>query len=91
MTDHINPNHYKGVLVIPAARVNEFRDPVTGDISLQYIEVMEFTLTKEEYIGHLKGQYFKYLLRLGKKDDRVQELSKAEWYVNRLKKFFTGE
>ena len=59
-----------------------------GSISLQYIECMEFMMTPEEYQGHLKGQTWKYLLRLGKKDDSEQELDKSSWYITALKKFF---
>jgi hypothetical protein len=88
MSDAINPKHYQGVLVIPAERVKEVQQP-DGSISLQYIEVMEFMMTPEEFKGHLKGQAWKYLLRLGGKDDPVQELGKSAWYVNYLKNFFS--
>jgi hypothetical protein len=87
MSDAINPKHYQGVLVIPANRVKELTLP-DGSVSLQYIEVMEFMMTPEEFKGHLKGQAWKYLLRLGGKDDEVQELGKAGWYVNYLRNFF---
>lgn len=86
--DAINPSHYKGVLVIPANEVkNYIKDD--GSLSLEYIEVMRFMMTKEEFIGHLKGQAFKYQMRLGKKDDAEQELNKADWYLNYLGKFLT--
>jgi hypothetical protein len=88
MSDAINPKHYQGVLVIPAERAKEVQQP-DGSISLQYIEVMEFMMTPEEFKGHLKGQAWKYMLRLGGKDDPVQELGKSAWYVNYLKNFFS--
>lgn len=87
MTDAINPKHYQGVLVIPPDRVKSLTRE-DGSISLQYIEVMEFLMTEEEFRGHLKGQAWKYMLRLGGKDDEVQELSKSAWYVNYLRLFF---
>lgn len=31
-----------------------------------------------------RGNAIKYLWRLGKKDDALQEAKKAQWYVNRL-------
>jgi hypothetical protein len=86
--DAINPKHYQGVLVIPAERVTALTLP-DGSISLQYIEVMEFMMTEEEFKGHLKGQAWKYMLRLGGKDDEVQELAKSNWYINYLQKFFS--
>jgi len=45
-------------------------------------------MTEDEFRGHLKGQAWKYLLRLGGKDDEVQELGKANWYVDYLRNFF---
>jgi len=86
--DAINPKHYKGILVIPKEIIKDYQD-ADGNISLEYIDVMRFMMTEEEFIGHLKGQAFKYQLRLGKKDDSVQELGKASWYLDRLGKFLT--
>ena len=87
--DKLNPKYYKAALVIPNERVAEFLNPESGDLELEYIEVMEFMLTEEEFIGHLKGQAFKYQIRLGHKDPPAQELGKAGWYIDRLKKFFS--
>lgn len=85
--DAINPAHYAGVLVIPKDRVADFTQE-DGSISLQYMDVMEFMLSKEEYLGHLKGQTYKYMMRLGKKDNNYQELGKASWYLQRLRSWF---
>ena len=87
--DPINPNHYKGVLVIPKDQISSYITP-NGDLALEYIDVMKFIMTQEEFIGHLKGQAFKYQLRLGKKDDSVQELKKSGWYLDYLGKFLTS-
>jgi hypothetical protein len=84
MSDAINPKHYQGVLVIPKERVASHTD-ADGNITLQYIEVMEYTMTPEEFKGHLKGQAWKYMLRLGGKDDEVQELGKSVWYIEYLR------
>ena len=48
------------------------------------IELIEDFLTKEEYIGFLKGQVLKYQLRLGKKDNIEKELKKIEDYTKEL-------
>lgn len=88
MSDAINPKHYQGVLVIPKDRIVDHIDP-DGNITLQYIEVMEYMMTEEEFRGHLKGQAWKYMLRLGSKDDEVQELDKSSWYVTYLRNFFS--
>lgn len=88
--DPINPSHYKGVLVIPADKVKRYLD-AEGNLSLEYIDIMRYTMTREEFIGHLKGQAWKYQLRLGKKDDSVQELGKSGWYVEYLRNFLNEE
>jgi hypothetical protein len=38
------------------------------DMGIQPWEVMEATLTREEFIGYLKGNCIKYGMRAGKKD-----------------------
>jgi hypothetical protein len=87
MADAINPKHYQGVLVIPKDRVAYHTD-IDGNITLQYIEVMEYIMTQEEFQGHLKGQAWKYMLRLGGKDDEVQELGKSAWYIEYLRSVY---
>lgn len=48
-------------------------------------------LTKEELRGALKFTVIKYLARLGKKDDPVLELTKAEWYLRKLRATYEGK
>ena len=84
MNDPVNPAHYKSALVIPASQIGRHIDPETGDLTLQYVECMEYMLTPEEFVGHMKGQAFKYLMRLGKKDTPSQDAAKAAWYPNWL-------
>ena len=45
---------------------------------------MEAKSTPEEFTGHLRLTALKYLSRTGYKDDALQDLKKAQWYVNRL-------
>lgn len=53
---------------------------------MQSIDVMKLILSKEEYIGFLKGQIIKYQLRLGKKDDPTKEIRKIKDYTDELNK-----
>ena len=55
-----------------------------GDTPYECIKVLAHWLSKEEYRGFLHGNAIKYLCRTGKKDETVQELKKAVWYVNKL-------
>jgi len=57
-----------------------------GDTTYECIKVLKAWLTPDEYRGFLKGNAIKYLCRVGKKDEALQELNKVTWYVDQLKK-----
>jgi hypothetical protein len=66
--DHVNPSHYKDI--IPG---------------YEYMDCMEYMLEGFEGVeAHLLGQTYKYLMRLGKKDLKIQDALKAKWYLDRL-------
>lgn len=52
---------------------------------MEAIDIIEAALTEEEFNGYLKGSVFKYMLREQKKGNRVQDLGKAQWYLNRYR------
>lgn len=67
----INPKHYKNVAA-----------------GKQYMELMVDMLDNKSGVeAHLFGQIYKYLMRCGSKDDEIQELEKALWYLNALIKY----
>ena len=51
---------------------------------IETIEYIKAKLSPEEYRGYMKGSVIKYLSRAGHKDDVIQDLKKAQWYLNRL-------
>ena len=53
-----------------------------GDI--ECIDAMESMMSREEIIGYLRGNSFKYRWRFRKKGNAVKDLRKAQWYENRL-------
>ena len=57
-------------------------------LDIESVDVIKAVLTPEEFAGWLKGNAMKYLHRLGKKDDAVQDTKKAmkylEWLVKEL-------
>ena len=53
-----------------------------GDI--ECIDAMESMLTREEIIGYLRGNSFKYRWRCRSKGNAIKDLRKAQWYENRL-------
>jgi hypothetical protein len=58
---------------------------------IETIDYIKAKLTPEEFIGYLKGNVIKYTSRAGRKDDIVQDLEKAQWYMNRQIKALKGE
>ena len=51
---------------------------------IKTIDYMQAKSTNEEFCGHLRLTAIKYLSRTGLKDDALQDLEKAQWYVNKL-------
>ena len=55
-----------------------------GDTTYECIKVLRAWMSEDEYKGFLRGNCLKYLCRVGKKDDIVQELNKSKWYLEKL-------
>lgn len=76
MSDSINPDHYK-----------------SGGI--ETIEYMQAKLSKEEFYGYIKGNALKYISREGLKSekltDKIDDCSKAIWYLEQMKKVHNAE
>lgn len=51
---------------------------------VECIDAIQSMLNKDEYIGYLRGNIFKYLWRRSKGNYK-QDLDKAQFYLNRLK------
>lgn len=51
---------------------------------IQPWDVMEVVLTREEFIGFLKGNYIKYAMRAGSKGDPLEDAAKARHYEQKL-------
>lgn len=63
-------------------------DPVNnpshyGQGSIEAIKYIEDLLSREEYIGYLRGNIAKYLHRWRYKNG-VEDVKKARWYLNAL-------
>ena len=61
---------------------------------VEVIESIADALSNEEFIGYLKGNIMKYLLRAGKKrgSAATEDMGKATWYISRLqRRLFTIE
>lgn len=78
------------------ARAKLDHDPVNSPAhytsgGIETIDYIKAKLTPEEFVGYLKGNVIKYTSRAGKKADLIQDLEKAQWYMNRQIKELKGE
>ena len=56
------------------------------DGCIECIDAIEASMTKEQFVGYLKGNIQKYLWRFENKhkENPKQDLQKASWYLKRL-------
>ena len=52
--------------------------------SIEAIEAIKASMPSEQFFGYLKGNVMKYLWRYDYKEKPVEDLRKADWYLNRL-------
>lgn len=52
--------------------------------SLETIDMLKGTLTKEQYTGFLKGNVLKYVSRTEYKGKTLEDYNKAKWYLDKL-------
>jgi len=51
--------------------------------NIECIEAIESALGHSGFLAYCKGNAIKYLWRAGSKNDMVEDLSKARWYINK--------
>ena len=62
--------------------VNSPAHYATGEI--ECIDAIKASMPMAEYIGFLKGNVMKYIWRYKRKGKPVEDLKKAQWYLNKL-------
>ena len=48
------------------------------------IEVIQDYMTKDEFVGYIKGNIIKYVGRFKFKGKPLEDLKKSQWYLNKL-------
>lgn len=81
------------------SRVGERREQINhprhygGDTVYEVIKVLEARLTHDQFIGFLRGNAIKYLMRSEQKGG-IEDLRKAEWYtqyeIDYIRRYETG-
>lgn len=52
--------------------------------AMECIDAIEDSMTREQFVGFLRGNAMKYLWRYDKKGKALEDLQKAMWYLERL-------
>ena len=58
--------------------------------SLECIDAIEASMSRDEFLGYLKGNTMKYLWRYRYKGKPEEDLKKAKWYLEQLTKTYTN-
>ena len=51
---------------------------------IECIDAIKSSMTRHEFAGYLKGNCIKYLWRYRNKGRAIEDLKKAQWYLNKL-------
>ena len=65
-------------------------DPVNNPehynkLDVEAIDLIEMSMTRNEFLGYLKGNVLKYIIRYRHKGKAAEDLGKCVWYLTRLK------
>ena len=52
---------------------------------VEAIDLIEMSMTRNEFLGYLKGNVLKYIIRYKHKGKAAEDLGKCIWYLTRLK------
>lgn len=80
---------YENPLDTPNADMVNSPSHYTNGGTIECIDYIESFLSREEYIGYLRGNTAKYLHRFRYKG-QTEDLDKAQWYLKRLTTFMKG-
>ncbi len=79
--DTIPINNWSSV-EITNCTVNHHEPNTYGDI--KYINAIRAGLTKEEFIGFLRGEIIRYTCRMNSNGNLLQDTKNSVWYSNKL-------
>lgn len=87
--DEATPEMWDALRKKYAAVVMDEEDNVNNPPHYNYgkvecIEAIEESMTSESFRGYLKGNCMKYLWRYERKGKALEDLKKAQWYLDKL-------
>lgn len=93
---HCTPIQDRDISQFPKTSITEVYHPVLrpshyNKAGIECIEAIEASMTREEFLGYLKGSVMKYIWRYRYKHNPKQDLDKMNWYSDRLIKTYGKE
>lgn len=70
------------ITLLTSDPVNNPSHYASGDI--ECIDAIKASMTREAFLGYLKGNIQKYMWRYEKKVNPIEDVKKARWYMNKL-------
>lgn len=70
------------ITLLTSDPVNSPLHYMSGDI--ECIDAIKASMTREAFLGYLKGNIQKYMWRYEKKVNPIEDVKKARWYMNKL-------
>lgn len=70
------------IILLTSDPVNSPSHYASGDI--ECIDAIKASMTREAFLGYLKGNIQKYTWRYEKKINPLEDIKKARWYMNKL-------
>lgn len=58
--------------------------------NVECIDAIQSALSEQAFVGYLRGNAMKYLWRCMDKGNMVQDLNKAQWYINKILETLEG-
>lgn len=59
--------------------------------NIECIDAMQNIMTKESFAGYLRGNAFKYIWRCEDKNNPVEDIDKAIWYLTKLRSVYENQ
>ena len=70
----------------PAAESDAVNSPEHYNmLDIEAINLIEMSMTKDEFLGYLKGNVLKYIIRYKHKGKAGEDLDKGKWYLEKLR------
>mgnify|MGYP000268077504 CR=1 FL=1 len=85
MSQSFAEDHYTALDIVKTELSDDVNHPPHyNQYGIECIDSIRASMSQEAFRGYLKGNVEKYLWRYNYKNKPLEDLQKAEWYLNKL-------